>query len=230
MSIHAISFDLVGTLIKKPGPFTEQDHALLLPYLHDCGYDGDAKTFYILWRTRYEQLAVESAKIHKEFSMSQLCELVFAQLRIEANIPLFCEKYLAIWSKKATLISEVRSTLDALSKHFTLLVISNTHYAPLVYTNLREHHLLKYFRHITTSIEHGQRKPSSSIFLDSCKQVELEPHQLLHVGDSYDDDYLGATAAGLQARLLDPTLSYQIPAAHQVQHLAQLVEEMVDMK
>jgi len=47
-------------------------------------------------------------------------------------------------------------------------------------------------------------KPDARIFLDTVRQLNIEPQQAVYVGDSYTQDFLGARAAGLRAVLYDP--------------------------
>jgi putative hydrolase of the HAD superfamily len=50
----------------------------------------------------------------------------------------------------------------------------------------------------------GHRKPSRSFFDEVARVAGCEPSAILFVGDDLENDYEGATAAGLQAVLLDP--------------------------
>lgn len=45
----------------------------------------------------------------------------------------------------------------------------------------------------------GTRKPDVRMFLEICAHFEVEPGQVLHVGDHYEEDVLGAQSAGLKA-------------------------------
>ncbi|MCE9564837.1 MAG: HAD family hydrolase [Planctomycetes bacterium] len=49
----------------------------------------------------------------------------------------------------------------------------------------------------------GFRKPATEFFREVTRVAECAPNQILFVGDDLDNDYHGATAAGLTAVLLD---------------------------
>lgn len=49
----------------------------------------------------------------------------------------------------------------------------------------------------------GAAKPHPGIFRRALAELDVEPENVLHVGDSYERDYLGAREAGMQALLLD---------------------------
>ncbi|MEC8989819.1 MAG: HAD-IA family hydrolase, partial [Candidatus Latescibacterota bacterium] len=53
------------------------------------------------------------------------------------------------------------------------------------------------FACILLSEEFGARKPDPSIFLEGCRQLQVEPARCLYVGDSYRNDVVGAAAAGM---------------------------------
>jgi putative hydrolase of the HAD superfamily len=62
--------------------------------------------------------------------------------------------------------------------------------------------LYGHFETIVISCEAGWRKPARQIFERACSALNTHPEETLHVGDSYEMDFLGARAAGLQARWL----------------------------
>ena len=62
--------------------------------------------------------------------------------------------------------------------------------------------LSAYFEVIINSSSAGHRKPQAEIFNLACEKMSASPSECLHVGDSYERDYRGAVAAGLQAHHL----------------------------
>jgi putative hydrolase of the HAD superfamily len=78
-------------------------------------------------------------------------------------------------------------------------------------------------RHIVISAEVGWRKPAPAFFAALVAAVGCAPGEVLLVGDDYENDYAGATAAGLRAVLLDSDA--QAPAETAlVAGLSELVE------
>ncbi len=73
---------------------------------------------------------------------------------------------------------------------------------------------------VLISSELGVRKPGRGFFDAVIAQAELEPGEILYVGDDYGNDYVGATEAGLQAVLLDPAT--RRPECRRVASLAEL--------
>lgn len=57
------------------------------------------------------------------------------------------------------------------------------------------------FRHILTSCEVGRAKPDPAIFRAAARRLDLPPSEILHVGDRWDRDVLGALGVGFGATL-----------------------------
>jgi putative hydrolase of the HAD superfamily len=69
----------------------------------------------------------------------------------------------------------------------------------------------------------GVRKPGAGFFQHAAQAVGCEVGEVLFVGDDIDNDYEGATAAGMVALLLDPHDRYaNVP--HRITRLAELTE------
>jgi putative hydrolase of the HAD superfamily len=56
---------------------------------------------------------------------------------------------------------------------------------------------------VVTSAGVGAAKPDAGIFLAALEQAGCAPGQALHVGDSVENDLMGAIGAGLRGMLLD---------------------------
>jgi putative hydrolase of the HAD superfamily len=54
----------------------------------------------------------------------------------------------------------------------------------------------------------GVRKPGAGFFLEAARAAGCDVSEVLFVGDDLDNDYRGATAAGMPAVLLDPRSSH----------------------
>ncbi|HTK74807.1 MAG TPA: HAD-IA family hydrolase [Gemmataceae bacterium] len=74
------------------------------------------------------------------------------------------------------------------------------------------------------SSEVGWRKPGRPFFDAVARAVGCAAGDVLHVGDDHENDYIGATAAGLRSVLLAPSVPAFDPVAR-VADLAALLEE-----
>ena len=68
-----------------------------------------------------------------------------------------------------------------------------------IYSVLDALSLTHYFDSFTISTEIGVAKPDLLIFQTALAQYRDTPEQVWHIGDSYKEDYLGASAAGIRA-------------------------------
>jgi putative hydrolase of the HAD superfamily len=73
------------------------------------------------------------------------------------------------------------------------------------------------------SAEVGFCKPDARFFQKVSEAAEAPPHEILFVGDDFDHDYKGATAAGLSAVLYDPNGVHTDSATVRIGRLGELV-------
>lgn len=88
-----------------------------------------------------------------------------------------------------------------------------------------------YFNVILASAVVGSAKPGSRIFEEALKKAGIQPHEAVHIGDSFEDDVRGALKAGMEAILInrhpERTIDYPVPAGIPVIHdLSELLDEV----
>jgi putative hydrolase of the HAD superfamily len=76
---------------------------------------------------------------------------------------------------------------------------------------------------IVISSEVGWRKPAAAFFEHMCRQTDLDPGQILLLGDDQVNDYQGARAVGMHAVLLDPHRPEPIPEEARISRLDDLL-------
>ena len=81
--------------------------------------------------------------------------------------------------------------------HVQLGVLSN--FDSRLYTVLQVLELERYFATVTISTAVSAAKPQPEIFTAALAKYQCQPSLAWHIGDSFDDDYLGASRAGLTA-------------------------------
>lgn len=69
----------------------------------------------------------------------------------------------------------------------------------------------KYMDYITVSSEIGVRKPHKEIFEHALSGIDSDPADAIHIGDLYDEDYLGARNIGIKPLLINRNRSSDIP-------------------
>ena len=84
---------------------------------------------------------------------------------------------------------------------------------------------------VLISAEVGIEKPAAALFERAVQAMAVPAGNLLHLGDTWTDDVLGATACGLQAAWLNPTakpLPQRLPGVHDLRTLAAAVALLDD--
>jgi 2-haloacid dehalogenase len=102
--------------------------------------------------------------------------------------------------RRATAHPEVSSVLRELEPDVPMAVVSNMDTAILLEA-LHRNGLS--FTFVVASEEEQRYKPHPSIFQRAIRYLGLPPANILHVGDSYHEDVVGATSVGMSAVLID---------------------------
>jgi putative hydrolase of the HAD superfamily len=92
---------------------------------------------------------------------------------------------------------------------FAVGVVTNWHTA--VHGVLERHGIARHCRIVLTSAQAGRKKPHPDIFQQAAKAVSAPPDRSIHVGDSWDEDVLGARAAGMCAVHFQPAPDVRDP-------------------
>jgi putative hydrolase of the HAD superfamily len=130
---------------------------------------------------------------------------------------------------RVDLYEDVIDALGALSVRYPLLAVTNGN-ADLQRTGVGAH-----FRGIVSAREFGIGKPHPTIFAEACRRLGCEPAEVLHVGDDWALDIVGARAAGLHAAWLrrpdhvaaaEPAPA-EAEAVWVIRHLGELVDRLV---
>lgn len=101
-----------------------------------------------------------------------------------------------------SLFPETKATLEGLKKQgYILAVVSN--WDTSLKKVLDHFELVPYFDLIVGSQEAKVAKPDPKIFQIVLNKFSVKPHEVIHVGDTHEDDIVGATAAGIRPILID---------------------------
>jgi putative hydrolase of the HAD superfamily len=206
-SLKAVFFDAVGTLFRLTK--TVGDHYAYVA--REVGLQLDAQTleraFHAAWKQMPQRPAIDGPRENDDKGWwRELVDLVLDQVApslsevdrdnfFEIAYEHFAEA--GVWE----LYPEVVDVLEKLQPRFQLVVISN--FDGRLRFILGHLGVSKYFTYVFVSSEIGADKPDPAIFRRALKFMNLQPNEVLHVGDDSERDWKAAAEAGLSVFKLD---------------------------
>ena len=112
------------------------------------------------------------------------------------------EQALDVWHDYVRLDDEAAGVLTEIGHTRSVALVSNFDYAPYVHRLLSRWELEPLFDSIVVSDAVGVKKPHPGIFEQALRQLNLNPTEVVHVGDS-QEDIDGATGAGIRPVWID---------------------------
>ncbi|KVP94751.1 HAD family hydrolase [Burkholderia ubonensis] len=196
--VSAISFDLDDTLWPF-GPAVERAeatlHAWLLEHAPNTARILPTRQALSQLRTEYERSRPD---IVNDYRALRIGSIRLALERAKEDVDLAEHAYRVFFSarQQVEFYDDVRPALAWLSARFPLIAVTNGN-ADLRLTGGSE-----FFRETFSAGALGTAKPESGIFHAAARAASVHPAELLHVGDDFHLDVLGALNAGLQAAWL----------------------------
>jgi putative hydrolase of the HAD superfamily len=204
--IRVVTFDAAGTLIR----LTKSPGVTYAEAARPFGYELDPERLQAAFRIAWQTLPppADSAGPRADDDRGWWKMLVTRTMQ-EAGYEVapfntyFDEVYSAfarpgIWE----LFPDVPVLLRRLVRlKIRLGVISN--FDRRLYTILEDLGLLGAFENVIISSESGVSKPAARIFLEAARRFQVNPGEILHIGDDANLDGAGAIAAGCKAFVVD---------------------------
>lgn len=200
--INTVIFDIDGTLYD----YDAANHAAMEAveqYTKDT-FGWDSETFRSAHKTAYDALmrATPTAARHDRL-------IRYTMMLEDAKLPL--SHALAMdnlyWE---TLLADIHpfdhvkdAVCDLRGRGFQTGIGTNMT-AYVQYLKLAKLELLDLFDFIVTSEETADEKPGPSVFQRCLERGHVQPYECLYVGDSFENDVLGAIKAGIMPILYDP--------------------------
>ncbi|OGW79743.1 MAG: hypothetical protein A3G33_01685 [Omnitrophica bacterium RIFCSPLOWO2_12_FULL_44_17] len=232
MTIKTIFFDAGGTLF-KPYPSVGGLYAkMAAPFGKEFDPDILEKKFQAAWQKRggLASLGSETSEEKERHWWVTLVEEVFEPFGGMPHFEQFFEKLYQAFEEKESweIFPEVLETLKELrSKKLTLGIVSN--WDLRLHKVLKSLDLIQYFDFIVGSSYVGATKPHRKIFEEALSKSASKPHEVIHVGDSYPEDIMGAEPLGIRAYLIERNGSAlknpEVRTIRSLKELCKLIEE-----
>lgn len=208
MASKAIFFDAAGTLFDTVRPVGEI-YALLA---NKHGMEVSGKQIGERFRTCFSSsppLAFPGADAKELQNLErawwkELVRKIFEPWGSFARFDHYFSELFAHFAKPDawSLFPETEETLSALKERgFILEVISN--FDSRLFGILEGLRIASWFDSVVISSRVGYAKPAPEIFQNALGLYRLKAEEVMHVGDSLENDAAGASAAGLTGVLLD---------------------------
>lgn len=201
-SFKGVLFDAGDTLITADPPVNEVALTVASQFFPDLAPPlllsalAAAKAFFGKYYIRYPY--------HEERLLSDMAQAMRAALQETADVDIdflpFVQRVRD--SIRYRPFPDVLPALRSLRERGKILaVVSN--WDPALPTLLTELGLAEFFAFILPSAEVGVEKPDGRIFSLALQRLGLEPWEVVHIGDQYETDVVGARAVGITPILLD---------------------------
>lgn len=183
LRVNAILFDLDGTLVDSSQAYKEAGRAGFAAVgLSD--FNDDRIAFEAARRLEHG-LPIDD--LFSKFRISREVE--------ERFLPAYLSAYYSAVISKSKPFPNVKETLQSLSQHFPLALITLRYVVrEQVIDELKHHGLKKYFPVVVTALDVKKPKPSPDALLAAAKKLEVPINECAVVGDSTVDIQAGKSA------------------------------------
>lgn len=190
--IKCITFDLDDTLWKIE-PVITRAEVEFQKWL-EKNYPMVAEQFSIeKLRDLAKQTSLENSKIKHDLSKVRI--LAYEHIRelfsLPNNMPKDAFNYFMKYRNTVQLFDGVKEILEILSNDYLLGTITNGN------ASLEKIGIKNFFDFEIKAADVGFMKPSEEIFQKAIKEANCKPSEIVHVGDSYEKDIIGAMSVNM---------------------------------
>jgi FMN phosphatase YigB (HAD superfamily) len=203
LTVKAILFDYIGTLVQPRSYSMERSKAKLHKALCDAGLNTEVDEFMEAYAkahekyrvVRYEQLReVTNAIWVSEALCNTHCTVTVDDSRLKAGLNVFFQDFIGTFQLRPY----GKQLLKAACASFKVGLVSNFTYAPAIYASLRKLKINNFFNAVVISEGIGWRKPHQTIFNQALRMLRVKAEETVFVGDSPREDMEGARKAGMR--------------------------------
>ena len=210
---RAVLFDLFGTVAlfdreKLPifewkGQISRSTMGRLRFIVEEKAPHIPFEQFFVTLSDVSKELGAERARNQREFS--SIYRFVQTLLRVGCSdspeTQTLAEQlslsHMEILRRATTVPDEHVNFLAQVKQMYATALVSNFDHGPTARGVLRSGGVAEYFQHIVVSEDHGWRKPHPKIFTAALSAIGVDPAEALFVGDSPEDDIVGAKMMGM---------------------------------
>lgn len=219
MAPKGILLDYGGTLVNEVGFDARAGSEALLQLAAYC--PPDLTIDRVLERAQMvsEQVAGRRDEFGIETPWPALTRLIhdFLGVRFATALP---DLEMAFWKASVTTVAMpgAREALDEFHQRgIPMAVVSNCSFGPeVILYELGKHGLAEHLAFVMVSAHYAVRKPNTLLFATAAARLGLPPEDIWFVGDRFDTDMAGASAANMKPIWLGGKKSTDLPDIHLV--------------
>lgn len=213
--IKAVLFDLDGTLCDFDTAWSiaqKEMFQLLCKQYPDVSEEAVTNA----WRTVHQRLFQQlgAGKLSMANVRDARFQCLFEELGLPANEVMeklsdfFCSRYLT-----SLRLYEDVTVLEKLTGYHVGIITNGAHdeHTDSQLSKVRHLGLIERIQSLTISGEIGVRKPNLEIFKVACERADVLPKEAVYVGDSVQNDIVGANRAGMTSIFINRKSEELIP-------------------
>ena len=190
--IKCITFDLDDTLWEIEPVITRAE--IFFQKWLNSNYPMVTEKFNVeLLRKLMKQTSLENPDIKHDLTKIRI--KAYSHLKdlynLPHDMPLKAFNYFMVYRNNVTLFDGVEETLSELKKKYLIGTITNGN------ASLKKIGIEKYFDFEIKASDVGHMKPKSEIFAAALSAANCKPEEMIHIGDSFDKDIMGAKSVNI---------------------------------
>ncbi|WP_031372048.1 HAD family hydrolase [Lysobacter antibioticus] len=191
--VRAITLDLDDT-IWPIGPVMIRAESVLDAWLRQHAPRAAERFPIEAMRELRDRIAAERPDLAHDFTQQRRLTLEHMLRETGEDLALVAPAFDVFFAARCEVehYADSEEALARLAARVPLAALSNGN------ADLQRIGLMPLFRFQLGAREHGRAKPDASIFHAACSRLEVEPAQVLHVGDDIEMDIVGGARAGLR--------------------------------
>ena len=197
MKPRLVLFDGYGTLFE--GAF-DKLLGICDQIARENGLEMDARAFLDVWDSYFFPLVRKGEFVAMRTANTVSLERTLEELKIEGPVQTYTDQFIDCLAT-APVFPDVHAALAALDETAQGIVSNadSDHLQEAIQRNGLE------FPVVVSSESARSYKPNPEIFLEALAQFECGPSEAIYVGDSQEDDIVGAKGVGMQVAWLNRT-------------------------